>query len=93
MRRLLRRSYWIGNAFATLLVLVLVALMTRNAIVGDQGSLKAILHTASSWTLEASGNLQSLADRIAASAPPLRVTFLMPQGIILADRPCCSGRR
>lgn len=85
MRRLLRRSYWIGNAFATLLVLVLVALMTRNAIVGDQGSLKAILHTASSWTLEASGNLQSLADRIAASAPPLRVTFLMPQGIILAD--------
>lgn len=85
MRRLLRRTYWIGNAFATLLVLAVVALMTRNSIISDQGGLKAILQTASSWTMEATGNLQSLADRIAASSPPLRVTFLIPGGIILAD--------
>ena len=85
MRRLLRRSYWLGNSLAMLLVILFVLLTAWTDLENDRNSLKAVLQTASAWTLEATSNLQSLADTIADSASPMRVTFLMPNGIILAD--------
>lgn len=85
MRRLLLRSYWLGNAFIMVLVILFLGVFIRTDQLQDLGSLRAILSTASGWTLEASSNLQELADQIAASSPPLRVTFVMPNGIILAD--------
>ncbi|NLM87086.1 MAG: hypothetical protein GX171_10405 [Clostridiales bacterium] len=85
MRKKLLRSYWIGNALTLLIVVVFAAVMLVTDIRTDQGSLMAILNTASAWTTESSSNLQELADKIASSSPPLRVTFIMPNGIILAD--------
>ena len=43
------------------------------------------LNTASAWTLESNDNLQDLAESIANVAHPVRVTFLMNQGLVLAD--------
>lgn len=85
MRRLLRRSYWIGNSVAMVFVILFVAFLVTTDLRNDRNSLHAILSTSSAWTTEASSNLQQLADKIADSAPPMRVTFLMPGGIILAD--------
>jgi len=85
MRKQLLRAYWLGNALTLLIVVVFAAVMVVTDLQTDRGSLLAILNTASAWTTEASSNLQELADKIASSSPPLRVTFLMPNGIILAD--------
>jgi two-component system phosphate regulon sensor histidine kinase PhoR len=85
VRRLLRRSYWLGNSITMLFVVAFVAFLVQTDLRNDRNSLNAILSTASAWTTEASSNLQQLADKIADSAPPMRVTFLMPNGIILAD--------
>lgn len=85
MRKNLLRAYWIGNALTLLIVMVFAATMIYMDIQTDMGSLRAILNTASAWTAEASSNLQELADKIAGSSPPLRVRFLLPNGILLAD--------
>lgn len=85
MRKQLLRAFWLGNAFTILVMVLFTAVMASNDIRSDFGSLRAILNTASEWTSEASSNLQEVADKIADSAPPLRVTFLMPNGIVLAD--------
>ncbi|MGI6695154.1 MAG: sensor histidine kinase [Christensenellales bacterium] len=85
MRKRLMRSYWLGNLLTLLLVVAFVAVMVVSDIQSDRGSLQAILRTASAWTAEASSNLQQLADQIAQAAPPMRVTFVMPNGIVLAD--------
>ncbi|MGI6724873.1 MAG: sensor histidine kinase [Christensenellales bacterium] len=85
MRKKLLRAYWLGNVLTLLIVTAFAAITIATDIDADRGSLMAILNTASAWTSEASSNLQELADKIAHSAPPLRVTFLMPNGIILAD--------
>ncbi|NLX82691.1 MAG: hypothetical protein GXZ04_02595 [Clostridiales bacterium] len=85
MRKRLLRAVWIGNALTLLLVVVFVSVMLISDVEADLGSLKAILSTASAWTLEASSNLQQLADQIASPSETLRVTFLMPNGIVLAD--------
>jgi len=85
VRKRLLRAVWIGNALTLLLVVVFVSVMVISDVEADLGSLKAILSTASAWTLEASSNLQQLADQIASSSETLRVAFLMPNGIVLAD--------
>ena len=43
------------------------------------------MHAASSWTAEASSNLPSLAKKLADSSPTLEVSFLLPNGIVLAS--------
>lgn len=85
MRRQLQRAYWIGNVLTLVIVLLLILFMVQTDIKNDKGNLRAILNTASEWTAEASSNLQDLADKIAASSPNLRVMFLLPNGIVLAD--------
>lgn len=85
MRKQLRRAYWMGNAIALFFVFLFVAGMVVQDVKVDQGNLVAILNATGGWTGEASSNLYELAHKIASSAPSLRVTFMMPNGIVLAD--------
>lgn len=85
MRKQLRRAYWMGNVIALIFVFLFVMGMVVQDVRLDQGNLVAILNAAGGWTGEASSNLYELAHKIAHSAPTLRVTFLMPNGIVLAD--------
>ncbi len=85
MKKQLRRAYWMGNLIALLFVFLFVAGMVVQDVHLDQGSLRAILNASGGWTGEASSNLYQLAHKIASSAPTLRVTFMMPNGIVLAD--------
>lgn len=85
MSKQLRRAYWMGNVIALIFVFLFVMGMVVQDVRLDQGNLVAILNAAGGWTGEASSNLYELAHKIAHSAPTLRVTFLMPNGIVLAD--------
>ena len=75
MRRLLRRSYWLGNSITMLFVVAFVAFLVQTDLRNDRNSLNAILSTASAWTTKPAATCKQLADKIADSAPPMRVTF------------------
>lgn len=77
--------YWMGVLCTVLAAAAAVATLVFAKITDTRESLLSILSTASAWTEESTADLASLANRIADSAPPLRVTFLLPQGIVLAD--------
>lgn len=62
-----------------------VGTMVYFAISDTEKTLLSILSTASAWTEGSTENLPNLARQIAQSAPPLRVIFLLPQGIVLVD--------
>ena len=85
MRKQLRKAALMGTLLTMVLVLLFVVAVLRQDVEVDRGNLLAILNTARNWTGEASSNMHDLAKRIAASAPSLRVTFLMPNGVVLAD--------
>ena len=85
MKQRLRRMYWTGVLVAALAALAAFGTLVFSKVADTRESLLSILSTASAWTEESMTDLSSLARRIADSAPPLRVTFLLPQGIVLAD--------
>ena len=85
MRRKLLRLYWVGVAVTLALGLFTVGTMVYFAISDTEKTLLSILSTASAWTEGSTENLPNLARQIAQSAPPLRVIFLLPQGIVLVD--------
>ena len=85
MRKQLRKAALMGTLLTMVFVLLFVVAVLRQDVEVDRGNLLAILNTARNWTGEASSNMHDLAKRIAASAPSLRVTFLMPNGVVLAD--------
>ncbi|NLD51669.1 MAG: hypothetical protein GX650_02125 [Clostridiales bacterium] len=85
MKRQLRRAFWAVGIITLAAVLLFVGVMLRRDVVEDQGNLKAILNTATAWTGEANSSLDILANKIADSSPALRVTFMLPNGIVLAD--------
>ena len=85
MKQRLRRMYWTGVLVAALAALAAFGTLVFSKVADTRESLLSILSTASAWTEESMTDLSSLAQRIAHSAPPLRVTFLLPQGIVLAD--------
>ena len=64
---------------------VAVAMMVKLKIDDSREALRSILQAASAWTMESTEDLQSMAESIASVSPPLRVTFLMEQGLVLAD--------
>lgn len=85
MKRRLQRIYWVG-ILLTLVVAAAAIVMLVSIKIGDtQEDLYHTLSTASEWTLESDEDLQELADSIASVAPPVRVTFLMNHGLVLAD--------
>lgn len=85
MKRRLQRIYWTGILITMLMAASAMGLMVEMKIDDTRENLRSILQAASAWTLESTEGLQSLAENIASVSPPLRVTFLMNQGLVLAD--------
>ena len=85
MKRRLRHLYWTGIVITMAMATVVMAMMVKLKIDDTRESLRSILHAASAWTMESTEDLQSMAESIASVSPPLRVTFLMEQGLVLAD--------
>ena len=85
MKRRLRHLYWTGIVITMAMATVVMAMMVKLKIDDTRESLCSILHAASAWTMESTEDLQSMAESIASVSPPLRVTFLMEQGLVLAD--------
>ncbi len=85
MKRRLHRLYWVGILITMVLATAAVGMMVKLKIDDTRENLRSILHAASAWTLETTEDLQSMAESIASVSPPLRVTFLMEQGLVLAD--------
>lgn len=85
MRRRLQRIYWSAIAITALLCLLSVTLLILFRIEDRREALRSALQAASAWTLDANNELQSHARNIAEVSPPLRVTFLLDSGLVLAD--------
>ncbi|HHU02092.1 MAG TPA: hypothetical protein GXZ91_03035 [Christensenellaceae bacterium] len=85
MVKKLRRAFMMGSILVLFFAVLFTATLVFNSIQSDKGNLTAILHAASSWTAEASSNLPSLAKKLADSSPTLEVSFLLPNGIVLAS--------
>ncbi len=85
MNRRFRKLFLAGVLAVLLTALLFVALLTALQLSALRGGLRAVLSAAAAWTADSTSDLNSLARSIARSAPPLRVTFLLPEGIALAD--------
>jgi len=85
MRRRLQRIYWIGIVCTLIMAMIAVSLLVMFRIEDKSESLRSVLETASAWTLESGSDLQTHTNHIASVSPPLRVTFLMDSGLVLAD--------
>lgn len=85
MRRSLQRTYWVGIGATLLMALIAVVMLVALKISDTRANLRGMLEAAAAWTMESSGSLQSHASNIAAVSPPARVTFLMDNGLVLAD--------
>ena len=85
MKRRLQNIYWRGIALTLVMAMAAIGVMVKMKTDDTRTNLNAVLHAASLWTLESNADLQELADSIASVSPPIRVTFLMDTGLILAD--------
>lgn len=85
MKRSLQRVYWVGILLTLMMAAAAILVLVSIKISDAREDLRHTLNTASAWTLESDEDLQELADSIAAVAQPVRVTFLMNQGLVLAD--------
>ncbi len=85
MNRRIRKVLLAGMAVTLLITVAFIILMSALQLYALRGGLRAVLSAASAWTADSTADLSTLARNIARSAPPLRVTFLLPEGIVLAD--------
>ena len=85
MKRRLSSIYWLGTGITLLMALVAIAVAAKLKIDDTRSNLTAMLNAASRWTLDSNDELQTLADEISGVSPPMRVTFLLDSGLILAD--------
>ncbi len=85
MKRSLKRVYWTASILSMLLAMVAIFFMVDMKLDDSKKLTRALLQASGSWTVEARDDLQNLAVDIAASAPPLRVTFLLNSGMVVAD--------
>ncbi|MBQ8972004.1 MAG: hypothetical protein IJ074_02855, partial [Clostridia bacterium] len=85
MKRRLQGIYWRGILITLTMALIAIGVATKLKMDDTRSNLSAMLEAASRWTLDSNDDLQTLADDIAGISPPMRVTFLMDSGIILAD--------
>lgn len=85
MKRSLQRVYWVGILMTLMMSIISVSMMVIIKIDGTREDLRSVIQVASAWTLEADEDLQSMAIDIASISPPMRVTFLMGNGHVLAD--------
>lgn len=85
MKSILRRIYLTTSLLTILLATVVIGLMVNTKLNDSRAMTRAILQASSAWAVESTGDLQALAHNIASAAPPLRVTFLLSDGMVLAD--------
>lgn len=85
MKKSLFKTYWVSASITLLMALAAAIAMLVLRIDDTRESLYTMLEGASAWTLETQESLQEHAQSIAAISPPVRVTFLMEQGLVLAD--------
>lgn len=85
MKRRLQGIYWLGILITLAMAFAAIGVAAKLRIDDTRTNLSAMLRAASQWTLDSNDDLQSLADTIAGVSPPMRVTFLMDSGVILAD--------
>lgn len=85
MKKRLKRIYWRGIAITMTMAAMITAAFVLMTIRDAQETMRVILSTATAWTETSDATLQELARDIAQAAPPMRVTFLMEQGLVLAD--------
>lgn len=85
MKKSLQRIYWLSMLATLLMTLIAVTMMVKLKIDDTRESLRSTLYVASAWTLDSQTDLQSLAEDIASISAPMRVTFLMDNGLVLAD--------
>lgn len=85
MKRRLQKIYWIGIISTLIMAMIAVTLLVAFRISDKSESLRSVLETASAWTMEANSDLETHTRNIASVSPPLRVTFLMDSGLVLAD--------
>ena len=85
MKDRLRKIYWTGIFITMIMAISAIGAAALLQIDDTRNYLNAMLQAASRWTLDSNEDLQSLAESISASSSPMRVTFLMDTGVILAD--------
>ncbi len=85
MKRTLTKLYWLGVA-VTLAVAVITMVLIAALRIGDTKEIMHdLLEASAGWTIESRDPLQVQAENIAAASPPMRVTFIMSGGLVLAD--------
>lgn len=85
MKRSLKKIYWISIGITLAVMLAAVVMTIKIKIDDKREELRNTLFVASAWTLDSHEDLQSLAEDIASISAPMRVTFIMSNGLVLAD--------
>jgi len=85
MKRSLKKIYWISIGITLAVMLAAVVMTIKIKIDDKREELRNTLFVASAWTLDSHEDLQSLAEDIASISEPMRVTFIMSNGLVLAD--------
>jgi len=85
VKRRLQAIYWRGVLLTLLIALAAIGVTAKLAIEDAHSQMRALLQTASMWTMDSNDDFQTLADAIAKVSPQLRVTFMMDSGLTLAD--------
>ena len=85
MKKSLKKIYWISIGIALAVMFAALAVTIRIKIDDKREELRSTLYVASAWTLDSRSDLQSLSEDIAAISAPMRATFIMSNGLVLAD--------
>ena len=85
MKRKLQKLYTLSVLACMLLATCGVLVLLSMKIEDTRTNLRSILYAAYGWTTESTADLTTLAEEIASVSPPLRVTFIMDHGLVLAD--------
>ena len=85
MNRRIRKIFLTGLLAVLSAALAFTILLSSLHLSALRSGLRAVLSAAAAWTTDSATDLNTLAKDIARSTPPLRVTFLLPGGLVLAD--------
>ena len=85
MKRRLFKIYLTAVALTAVMAFLSLALLIFFRVDDQREALRSALESAGAWTIDAHDDLQTHARRIAEVSPPLRVTFMLDSGLVLAD--------
>lgn len=85
MKKSLKKIYWISIGIALAVMIAALSVTIKIKIDDKREELRNTLYVASAWTLDSQEDLQSLSEDIASISAPMRATFIMSNGLVLAD--------